>query len=494
MYKKTVLCVALMLGVFLGFHFPSFLKGDAKNVPGIPQEFASYRDIVKKILPAVVSVEATTTVQTNKKSSSPRRPFEVPWPPDDFRKFFEEFQDPFDFSQEFPPMHGFASGFVIDPAGVILTNYHVVKGAEKVTVEFQDGRKFVAREIRSDPKTDLAVLLIEATNLPCLMLGESDRAEIGDRVLAVGAPFGLVGSVTSGIVSGKGRNLNMAMYEDYIQTDAAINPGNSGGPLINLEGKVVGVNTAIKSRSGSWQGVGLAIPSDLVKKVWPQLQRDGKVRRGYLGIQVRKLDSQVAASLGLPNQSGIIVSKVFENTPASKAGLKDGDVLTSIAGKDVKDVQQVQRTVTELQPGNSVKLAIFRDGKSMIMTAALEEQPTEFGLPTPQPLQHNKVDGISLEGLGIRVADLTPDRARQFGHMKAAEGAAITYVDPGSLAAEAGVERGSLILKVDNKPVQNAEAAREMVGKGSLERGILLQIKSPNDGISFVLLKSSGNR
>lgn len=489
--KKTMLLgVGVVLGIVLGLNIPPLIKGGANDNPAIPREFSSYREVVKQILPAVVSIEAKSKALAKKEPPTPRRPPEIPGLPEELRKFFQEFQAPFDFGEEFPPMHGFGSGFVVDPSGVILTNNHVVKGAEKITVEFQDGRKFVAREVRADPKTDLAILLIDAKNLPFLALGDSDRMEIGDRVLAVGAPFGLVGSVTAGIVSGKGRNMQMTMYEDYVQTDAAINPGNSGGPLVNLEGKVVGVNAAIKTRSGGWQGVGLAIASNLVKNVWPQLQRDGQVKRGYLGIQVRKLDPDVATRLGMPNQVGVVVGKVFENTPASKAGLKDGDVLTSIAGKVVKDGQQVQRMVTDLPAGKPVELEVFRDGKSMTLSAIIEEQPREYGLATVQPSQHDDAEGIALESLGIKVADLTPERAKQFGHKKAAEGAVITFVEPGSLAAEAGVERGSLILKVDNQPVQNALAAQEVFRKGSLERGVFLQLQTPRDGINFVLLKT----
>lgn len=490
MKRNLVVAFGLVFGIVLGFSLPSILTGAAKDDPVIPREMTSYRDVVKKILPAVVSIEAKAKTQI-KREATPRRPAEIPNLPEGFRKFFDELQVPFDFGEELPPMHGFGSGFVIDASGVILTNNHVVMGAEKITVEFHDGRKFVAKEIRTDPKTDLAIILIDAKNLPFLSLGDSDQMEIGDRVLAVGAPFGLVGSVTAGIVSGKGRNMQMTMYEDYVQTDAAINPGNSGGPLVNLEGKVIGINTAIKTRTGSWQGVGLAIASNIVKNVWPKLHRDGHVKRGYLGIQVRKLEQDVAARLGVPNQTGVLIAKVFENSPASKAGIKDGDVLTSIGGKVVKDGQELQRLVTELPTGKQVELRIFREGNSMTLPITIEEQPREFGITTTQPLQHDEAEGISLETLGIKVADLTKARAKQFGYTKESEGAVITYVQPGSLASEGGVERGSLILKVDNQLVRNAVDAQDAFHKGSLERGVLLQLQTPRDGISLVLLKES---
>jgi serine protease Do len=495
MRKKTLLPVSMIMAILLGCNLPSFLTGHMQEPPAQPRDGSSYREVIKRVLPAVVSIEAKNKSVARRKNASPRWVPEMPGLPDELRRFFDESQLPFEFGDELPPMHGYASGFVIDSSGVILTNHHVVKGAEKITVEFQDGRTFVAKEIRSDPKSDLAIILIDAKNLPVLELGDSDQMEIGDRVLAVGAPFGLAGSVTSGIVSGKGRNMQMNMYEDYVQTDAAINPGNSGGPLVNLDGKVIGINTAIKTRTGGWQGIGLAIASNLVKNVWPQLQKGRQVHRGYLGIQARKLAPDVASHMGVPNNAGVVVGRVYENTPASKAGLKAGDVLTTIAGKQVTDGQQVQRIVTELPTGKPVDLVIFRDGKPMTLSAVIETQPTEYGLTSSsEPLQHGDAEGVSLESLGIKVADMTPERASQFGFKKDTQGAVITYVEPGSLTAEAGVERGSLILKVDKKPVSNAQEAQAELGSVSLNRGVLLQLQTPHGGIAFVLIKSDSSK
>lgn len=479
-----ILTTALIPNIFF---MPA--KGDPQEVSAIPRELTSYSQVVKKVLPAVVSIESKSKAATKERGILPRRFFPIPEIPEDFRKFFGQFPDQFDFGDEFSPMLGFASGFVIDPSGIILTNNHVVKGADKVIVEFQDGRKFTAKEIRNDPKTDLAILIIDGKNLPSLKMGNSNKIEIGDRVLAIGAPFGLIGSVTAGIISGKGRNLQMNMYEEFIQTDAAINPGNSGGPLVDLEGNVIGVNTAIKTRTGGWQGVGLAIASDLVEKVWPQLHKEGKVKRGFLGIQVAKLDPEVASRLGVPKDQGVLISKVFENTPAFKSGLKEGDVLVSIHGKKIKDGQQVQQIVTGLLAGKVVEMGIVRDGKSISISVTIEEQPQEFGLVTQHPLQNQEADGTTLENLGIKVADLNSERAGQFGYKKASDGAVITYVEPGSLAFEAGVERGHLITKVNNQEVKNAEVARKALQSGSLEKGILLQMLSPHNGTSFALLK-----
>src|SRR5262249_50055526 len=268
----------------------------AKAIPG---DLISYRDIVKQVLPAVVSIEAKSKpVQLNNKR--PKNPLPNDQQvPEEFRKFFEEFR--FGEMPDSSPRYGFGSGFFIDPSGVILTNFHVVDGADQVTVHLQDGRVLNSRNIKVDGRTDLAVVVLDQKGpFPSLELGDSDVMQIGDHVLAVGAPFGLTGTVTHGIVSAKGRDrMNMNMYEDFIQTDAAINPGNSGGPLINLDGKVVGINAAIKSRSGGFQGVGLAIASNLATKVSKALRTEGVVHRGYLGVQIRELDPEVASRLGV---------------------------------------------------------------------------------------------------------------------------------------------------------------------------------------------------
>jgi serine protease Do len=267
----------------------------------------------------------------------------------------------------------------------VLTSYHVVENAEAVLVTLLDGRKFVSQNIRGDRKTDLAIVNLDSKvtgQLPFLELGDSEAMEIGDRVLAVGAPFGLAGSVTHGIVSGKGRSgLNLNLYEDFLQTDAAINPGNSGGPLINLEGKVIGINAAIKSKTGGFQGVGLAVASNLAKAIVQALTTDGVVHRGYLGLQVRELSPELAARLGLGKQAGVVVSEVFDNTPASKAGLRIGDVITSLGGKAVSDTKMLESIVLSLPVSKATGATIVRAGKSMTLKVMIEEQPDDYGVP-----------------------------------------------------------------------------------------------------------------
>ncbi|HZT82751.1 MAG TPA: trypsin-like peptidase domain-containing protein, partial [Gemmataceae bacterium] len=385
--KRTWLLVvaSLALGALVGSFAaaPRLLQGKGAAAapaqaapPAIPKELTSYRDIVKQILPAVVSIEVKSKPPARKQPAARNR---LPFPDDDripeeFRRFFEQFPQIPDDSA--PPVLGFGSGFLVDPKGVVLTNYHVVDGADTVEVQLKDGRKFVSKDIKADAKTDLAIVRIQAKeDLPYLQLGDSDQMEIGDRVLAIGAPFGLTGSVTHGIISAKGRSLHMNMYEDFLQTDAAINPGNSGGPLVNLEGKVIGINAAIKSRSGGFQGIGLAIASNLARNVMRQLEKDGVVHRGYLGVQIKELiDRDLARRLGVGDQGGVLVTQVFDNTPAAKAGVRDGDVITSLGGRPVREGRELQNAVAGLPLGKPVDLTIVREGQPKTLRVTIEEQ------------------------------------------------------------------------------------------------------------------------
>lgn len=377
-WAVSVLCLAI--GIAIGAYFTGRLShgDDSRTRPAaIPPETTSYREVVQRVLPAVVSIEAKAKA---KRPAPRRRPENFDQLPPDVRRFMEEMER----RREQPTDDnlGFGSGWIVDPKGVILTNYHVVEGADEIEVHMIDGRKFTTKDFIADKKTDLAVVRIEPRQpLPYLQFGDSDAMEIGDRVLALGAPFGLAGSVTSGIVSAKGRNLRLNMYEDFLQTDAAINPGNSGGPLVNLEGKVIGVTAAIKSRNGGFSGVGLAISSNLAKSVMQQLLRDGIVRRGYLGVQIKDLDPDSASRLGV--EYGVVTTRVFERTPASRGGLKVGDVIVSIAGKPVKNGRELQKIVAGLSLDSPSEMTILRNGSRTRLTLTIVEQPDDFG-STPQ--------------------------------------------------------------------------------------------------------------
>ena len=337
----------------------------APIVTTIPKELTSYRDIVKAIVPAVVSIEA---------KGKPKRPTTT------FRNDRLEELLPTQQGPKNDVALGFGSGVIVDAKGVILTNFHVVDGADSLEVRLPDGRKFTTTDWRGDRKTDLAIVRVQTDKpLPVLEFGDSDGMEVGDRVLAVGAPFGLTGSVTHGIISAKSRSLRLNQYEDFLQTDAAINPGNSGGPLISLDGKVIGINSAIKSRSGGFQGVGMAISSNLAKAIMNQLQKDGAVKRGYLGVQIRDIDDELAAKLGVKIASGVMVTRVFADSPAAKGGLKLGDIVRSINNKVVRDGLDLQKVVAGLPLNQPVDMAVTRDGGDLKMKLTIEEQPEQFG-------------------------------------------------------------------------------------------------------------------
>jgi serine protease Do len=508
MKPKPLVGVCLSIAVLAGLIFGgSYITGQVKSPPAIPSEMTSYRGVVQNVLPAVVSIERRFKPVVHHKSSKPKQQpeemrkffkgftppgFSENQLPEEFRKFFEEFQHQPFHTPEMPRQHGFGSGFIIDPQGVIVTNHHVLAGADEVQVELRDGRKFVSRNIKSDPKTDLAVIRVETKEpLPYLTFGDSAGMEIGDRVLAVGAPFGLTGTVTHGIISAKGRNLHLNMYEDFLQTDAAINPGNSGGPLVNLRGEVIGVNSAIKSHSGGFQGIGLAIPSNMAREVTGQLLKDGTVHRGYLGVQIKDLSPEVAARLGLDKQEGVLVARVFPGSPAAKAGLKDGDVFTTLAGHSVEKSHDLQKVVAGLPLNKPVTVAVLRDGERKELSVTVAEQPSEFG-KAGEPKRsgpETEKQPEQLDRLGVEVADMTPELAKQFGYKDDVKGVVVTQVQPDSPVADAGLHRGQLLVKVDKKRVQDAAAVREELSSAALDKGVLLQVHNAEGAIDFVLVK-----
>jgi serine protease Do len=495
------LAFLILGGVGGAFLTNSALQGQSSSPPApvFPKELSSYREVVKVVLPAVVSIQAEPK-KKEKQGTTRRRPSEeVPGSPEElFRRFFQDRGFDFEMPDEIPHQ-SFGSGFIIDPKGVILTNFHVVSNASRVKVALKDGTIYTSTDIKGDRKNDLAIVRIDPKSpLPYLELGDSDAMEVGDRVLAVGAPFQLTGSVTAGIVSAKGRsglNMERTVYEDYLQTDAAINPGNSGGPLVNLEGKVIGVNTAIKTGTGGFQGVGLAITSNIAKNIANQLIHGGVVHRGYLGVSVASLDPEVAARIGA--EKGVLVSRVMDGSPAEAAGVRESDVITSVAGKSVNDGRELQRIVGGLAINKPVEIGVIRDGKSMVMEVTIKEQPDNYGLIQPRASAGGQTsqdeDSVAVDNVGITVADLTPELAARHGYKEDAKGVVVTEVQTGSVASEAGLTKGLLIMKIDKKPVASAAAAKEMFQKARLESGILVQFQLPTKfggGIAYRVLKA----
>ena len=429
----------------------------AADVPALPRDWMSYGPVVKRVLPAVVCIEGAG------KAAKQVRFAEV---------------DP-----------GFGSGVLIDPTGVVLTNNHVVANAASVEVTLHDGRKFTTKDIRRDAKADLAVVKLEPKEpLPFLEFGDSDAMEVGDRILAVGAPFGLTGSVTQGIVSAKSRqNLNLNVFEDFLQFDAAVNSGNSGGPLVSMEGRVVGLTSAIKTRTGGFQGVGLAVSSKLARSIAAELVKHGAVRRPYIGVQVRDLDEATAAKLRLKPGGGVVVTVVAAKSPAEKANLGVGDVITSLNGKAVPGAREMQKAILALPVGKDVPLQVVRNG-TLFRTSATAEEAAD--VPRADPAVGDRAPAaIDFDAVGVAVTTVTADAANRLGLPKDVKGVTVESLTRGGLAEQSGLTQGAVILQVDRTPVTTAEEFRQAVSRASREKGAVLHVLRQNGEIDFVILR-----
>jgi serine protease Do len=463
-FRRWPLAVTCLgLGLVGGIVADQRLTGQpAAPAPPAPRELVSFSPIVKRVVPAVVSIEGTArpVPRNNQPESEPE----------------------------------FGSGVIIDPTGVVLTNNHVVQGADAVEVTLAGGRKFLCRDIRRDPRSDLAIIKLPAGGpYPFLEFADSDAAEVGDRVLAVGSPFGLAGSVTHGIISGKSRNnLRLNDQEDFIQTDAAVNPGSSGGPLVDLDGRVVGLTAAIKTRSGGSQGVALAVSSKLAKVVSQQLLKDGVVRRAYLGAGVKDLEAGVAARLGVKPDAGALVARVHPNSPAAKVGLVAGDVITSLADQPVRDARAVQRIIVGLAPNQEVEVGLVRGGKPGVVKVQLEEQPADYGaaLPTPKAGEPAAPGAVTpLQDLGLAVADLTPQLAGRLGFAAGTKGAVVVVVTRDGIAERSGVRAWNVVVKVDKTEVTSSETFQKALAAAGREKGALLHVLRPSGEVDFVVLR-----
>jgi serine protease Do len=426
---------------------------------------ASFAPVIKKVSPGVVKV--FTTVKAQKTGFSEGSDMN-----DLMRRFFgDQFQGRMpkrDFGT--PRQEGVGSGVIATKDGYILTNNHVVDGADEVKVALQDGREFSAKVVGRDPKSDVAVIKIDAKDLPAVPMADSDKVEVGDVVLAVGNPFGIGQTVTTGIVSAKGRG-NMGLdYEDFIQTDAAINPGNSGGALVDADGRLIGINTAILSRSGGNQGIGFAIPVNLARDIMGSLIKDGHVTRGYLGVMIQDLTPALAKEFKLKEATGALVGDVTPKSPADKAGLKSGDLLVEFNGKKVTDSRHLKLEVARTQPGETVPVKILRDGTAKTIEVTVKALPGTESLAKADKDSH---DTGTLNGVGV--ADLNENARQQFEVPETVKGAVVTEVKPDSAAAEAGLKPGDVIQEINRKPVKDAEEAVRLTENAS-DKTTLLRV------------------
>ena len=442
----------------------------------------SYADVVEKTSPAVVRIEAD-----HKEKTQPQ----VQFPGGD--DLFRQFQIP---QQNRRPQieRGLGSGVVVDSNGTILTNNHVVEGADRITVALSDNKTYEAKVIGTDVPSDLAVIKIEATNLPFLTLGNSDTVRVGDIVLAIGNPLGIGQSVTSGIISAKGRRTGLSdgSFEDFLQTDAAINRGNSGGALVNLNGELIGINSQILSpggASGGNIGIAFSIPSNMAKSVMEQLLKDGKVHRGMLGVGIQNLTEETAKQFNAKDRSGVLVSDVKKGSSAEKAGMKRGDIITAINGEKTEDSNVLRNKVAGTLPGTEIKLTVVREGKEMELTATLDEFKVADSKNTG-PGSGDDENGASPQNqsgkLGLSLEPVTPKIAKQLGLDSDSEGLVVTNVDQDGPAAEAGIARGDVILEINRKPVNSFADVKSAID-GAGDAPILLLISRRGQTIYLTL-------
>jgi len=472
--RPTAVALSLWITVLLWILTPAASGAQGNSVETLRQTGRTFARIAEQTAGAVVGIQAEQTVDTPQ-GLTPE------WPYEDFGdNFFDWFfrqTPPGSPRQETPQRKQMAqgSGFIISSEGHIITNYHVVGNAKEITVQMSNDRTQQATVIGTDPESDVALIKIDGSDLPTLELADSDQVEVGEWVLAVGNPFGLSHSVTAGIVSAKSRSgVGVAAYEDFLQTDAAINPGNSGGPLVNLDGKVIGVNTAIISRTGGNLGIGLAIPSNMVKYVYDQLLKEGQVVRGYLGVSIQDLTPSLAKAFGIEDTQGVLIPNVTPGSAAEKAGIRKGDVVLSLDGQKVATADDLRNRVAMYRPGTEITVQVLRDGKTRQMDVEVGKRPSELSSETQT--EQGQPEDMS-RNLGLAVQNLTDDLARRFDY-EGQEGVIVTQVQPGSLAAQAGLQAGMLISEVNRQPVSNTRQFARAVNEARGQDSILLLVST----------------
>lgn len=433
----------------------------------------AFGNVAEAIEPGVVSIRTTQEVRVHTMQFAPGIP-------EEFRRFFR-FPDE-RATPERRVQEGQGSGFVVSGDGYIITNNHVIDDADSITVAFTDGRSYSAKLVGADPQTDIAVLKVQAEDLTPLSLGDSDSLRVGQFVLAAGSPFGLNSTITAGVVSATGRSrVGLVDYENFIQTDATVNPGNSGGPLVNLRGEVVGVNSAILSRSGGNNGIGFAIPINMVKTIKDTLIAEGHVARGRLGVLIQDLTSELAESFGYRSTTGAVVGDVQPDTPAEKVGLRSGDIINELNGKPIPNATELRFRVAETKPGTTVKLGVFRDGKTIVLTptiAPMDDQRTASAARDEKPVG---------DKLGAEIVTLTPPLAARMG-MPAIKGVIVTGLDPLGGAVKSGLQVGDVIVAVVNTPVKTVSEFEHALAGYPNARGVRITVQN-DSGVRFLMLR-----
>lgn len=476
--RLTALVLACMLGIASQYiaqpeAYAAGAKISKHSVDFLEKTGKAMAEISAAVKPSIVNISTTRTV----KIAGGMDPFlDDPF----FRRFFG---DPSG-RQKQPKERkqgGLGSGVVVSPEGYIITNYHVVKDADEIKVTLSDKREFAGRIVGSDPKTEISIIKIEATDMPALAWGDSDKLEVGEMVLAVGNPFGLNQTVTMGIVSAVGRaNVGIADYEDFIQTDAAINPGNSGGALVNVKGELVGINTAIYSTTGGYQGIGFAIPSNMVKSIMDSLVGKGKVVRGWLGVSIQAITGELAKQFDLKEDKGVLVSDVVENGPAEKSGIKRGDVILEYDGKKTNEPYQLRNMVAGTVPGDEHTVTVLREGKTLNIRVTTGELPVDM-----QQADTSEYQNV-LKGIGVQ--DITPDIAKKMNLPSKVKGVIINDVDENSISSGV-LSQGDVIQEINRKKVESVKDYKAIASKIGKDDSVLLLIFR---GGSYVFITLSG--
>jgi serine protease Do len=482
----------LLIGIFVGLLLASRLnlmsqltaksQVSSKSVETLTQLSEALSEVAAVSTPSVVNISTTRVIKS--RDEAPFDFFDDPF----FRRFFGD-QFP---HQDVPKEHkeqSLGSGVIVSEDGYIVTNNHVIEKAQEIKVLLGDKRDFKAKLIGADPKTDIAVIKIEAKGLPALSWGDANKMKVGEIVFAIGNPFGLNQTVTMGVISAVGRaNVGIADYEDFIQTDAAINPGNSGGALLNARGELVGINTAIISRTGGYQGIGFAVPSSMARQVMDSLVKYNKVVRGWLGVSIQEVTSDLAEEFGVRNLKGALVSRVMKGSPADKAGIRQGDVILQFNGKDIEDTGHLRNMVSQTPITSKVKIRLLRQKKEIEVEVVVSELPKKLADASSSPDEESEKLEESSALAGLVVRELTPELAGHFGLDESDKGVVIVKTDPDSKAYEAGIRPGDIILQINQKNIPTLESYKKAAGALRSKDRILLLVRRKGEDL-FVTLK-----